>query len=823
MDWLSRYFKGSSHRVSEGQYHGNYGDYGVWNERSSSWDALSEYENEDVDRAIALSLSEEEQKKAKATENASTLEEDEQLARALQESLNAASPPRENGHAYQPAPLLFSSGFRICAGCNTEIGHGRFLSCMDAYWHPECFRCHACSQPISDYEFSMSGKYPYHKSCYRELYHPKCDVCKQFIPANMNGFIEYRALPFWLQKYCPSHEMDRTPRCCSCERMEPRDTKYVTLDDGRMLCLECLDSAVMDTNECQPLYLDIQEFYEGLNMKIGQQVPLLFVERQALNEAMEGEKNGHHHLPETRGLCLSEEQTVSRISRRPRIGAGNKITNMITEPCRLTRRCEVTAILILYGLPRLLTGSILAHEMMHAWLRLQGYHSLSQEVEEGICQVLAHMWLDSEIISGSGNNVASTSSSSASTTPKKGSRSQFERKLGDFFKHQIESDKSPAYGDGFRAGNRAVLQYGLQRTLNHIKLTGTFPVNRCKRALAEIAVKAVLAVADLERKDVNLDLIKVEVKVAGRLEDTELINGIVVDKDMNHPQMPKRIENAKIAILTCPFEPPKPKAKYKVDIDTIEKFQTLRQEEQKYFDDMVQKCKDVGATLVICQWGFDDEANHLLMHRNLPAVRWVGGVELELIAIATGGRIVPRFQELTPEKLGKAGLVREKSFGTTKDRMLYIEQCANSRAVTIFTCGGNKMMIEETKRSIHDALCVARNLIRNNSIVYGGGSAEISSSIAVEAAADRSTGVEQYAIRSFAEALDSIPLALAENSGLPPIDTLTAVKSQQIKENNPYCGIDCNDVGTTNMQEQNVFETLIGKQQQILLATQDNI
>nr|XP_018686648.1 PREDICTED: protein DA1-related 1-like [Musa acuminata subsp. malaccensis]XP_018686649.1 PREDICTED: protein DA1-related 1-like [Musa acuminata subsp. malaccensis]XP_018686650.1 PREDICTED: protein DA1-related 1-like [Musa acuminata subsp. malaccensis]XP_018686651.1 PREDICTED: protein DA1-related 1-like [Musa acuminata subsp. malaccensis]XP_018686652.1 PREDICTED: protein DA1-related 1-like [Musa acuminata subsp. malaccensis] len=475
MGWLSRYFKGSSHRVSEGQYHGNYGDYGVWNERSSSWDALSEYGNEDVDRAIAISLSEEEQKKAKATENASTLEEDEQLARALQESLNAASPPRENGHAFQQAPLLFSSGFRICAGCNTEIGHGRFLSCMDAYWHPECFRCHACSQPISDYEFSMSGKYPYHKSCYKELYHPKCDVCKQFIPTNMNGFIEYRALPFWLQKYCPSHEMDGTPRCCSCERMEPRDAKYVTLDDGRMLCLECLDSAVMDTNECQPLYLDIQEFYEGLHMKIGQRVPLLFVERQALNEAIEGEKNGHHHLPETRGLCLSEEQTVRRILRKPRIGAGNKIMNMITEPCRLTRRCEVTAILILYGLPRLLTGCILAHEMMHAWLRLQGYRSLSQEVEEGICQVLAHMWLDSQIISGSGDNVASTSSSSASTTSKKGSRFQFERKLGNFFKHQIESDTSPAYGDGFRAGNRAVLQYGLRRTLDHIKLTGTFP------------------------------------------------------------------------------------------------------------------------------------------------------------------------------------------------------------------------------------------------------------------------------------------------------------------------------------------------------------
>ncbi|KAL4280865.1 hypothetical protein GQ457_03G026400 [Hibiscus cannabinus] len=342
-------------------------------------------------------------------------------------------------------------------------------------------------------------------------------------------------------------------------------------------------------------------------------------------------------------------------------------------------------------------------------------------------------------------------------------------------------------------------------------------VNRCKRALAEISVKAVLSVADLERKYVNLDLIKVEGKVGGKLEDTELIYGITVDKDMSHPQMPKQIEYAKIAILTCPFEPPKPKTKHKVEVDTVEKFQNLRQQEQKYFDGMVQKCKDVGATLVICQWGFDDEANHLLMHRNLPAVRWVGGVELELIAIATGGRIVPRFQELTPEKLGRAGLVREKSFGTTKDKMLYIEQYANSKAVTIFIRGGNKMMIEETKRGIHDALCVARNLICNNSIVYGGGSAEISCSVAVETASDKYPG---YAIRAFTDALDAVPMALAENSGLQPIETLPAVKAQQIKENNPHFGIDCNDVGTNDMRAQNVFETLIGKQQQILLATQ---
>ncbi|KVI02643.1 Protein of unknown function DUF3633 [Cynara cardunculus var. scolymus] len=351
-----------------------------------------------------------------------------------------------------PTTVVISTSIpSICVGCRAEIGHGRFLSCMGGVWHPECFRCHACNRPISDYEFSMTENRPFHKSCYKERHHPKCDVCKNF----------YRAHPFWLQKYCPSHEHDGTPRCCSCERMEARDTKYLLLDDGRKLCLECLDSAIMDTHECQPLYLEIQDFYEGLNMKIEQQVPLLL---------------GHHHMPETRGLCLSEEQTISTIIRRPRVGAG-RIMDMFTEPYKLVRRCEVTAILILYSLPRLLTGSILAHEMMHAWLRLKGYSNLPPDVEEGICQVLAHMWLDSEIMAGSGStNVASSSSSAAApTSSKKGKRSDFEKQLGEFFKHQIESDTSAAYGDGFRDGNKSVLKYGLRSTLDHIRLTGRFP------------------------------------------------------------------------------------------------------------------------------------------------------------------------------------------------------------------------------------------------------------------------------------------------------------------------------------------------------------
>ncbi|KAG8291852.1 T-complex protein 1 subunit epsilon [Homalodisca vitripennis] len=349
---------------------------------------------------------------------------------------------------------------------------------------------------------------------------------------------------------------------------------------------------------------------------------------------------------------------------------------------------------------------------------------------------------------------------------------------------------------------------------------GSKIVNKCHRQMAEIAVDAVMAVADLEKKDVNFELIKVQGKVGGRLEDTMLVKGVVVDKDFSHPQMPKVLRDVNLAILTCPFEPPKPKTKHKLDVTSVEDYKALRQYESEKFTEMVDQVKNAGATLAICQWGFDDEANHLLLQKELPAVRWVGGPEIELIAIATGGRIVPRFEELSPDKLGHAGLVREMSFGTTKDRMLVIEECKNSRAVTIFIRGGNKMIIEEAKRSLHDALCVVRNLVQDDRVVYGGGAAEIACAIATSKEADKISSLEQYAFRAFSEALESIPLALAENSGLSPIHTLTEVKARQIQENNPALGIDCMLKGTNDMKGQHVIETLRSKKQQIVLATQ---
>eukprot|EP00331_Platyophrya_macrostoma_P028598 CAMPEP_0176446522 /NCGR_PEP_ID=MMETSP0127-20121128/24381_1 /TAXON_ID=938130 /ORGANISM="Platyophrya macrostoma, Strain WH" /LENGTH=517 /DNA_ID=CAMNT_0017832583 /DNA_START=51 /DNA_END=1600 /DNA_ORIENTATION=- len=348
---------------------------------------------------------------------------------------------------------------------------------------------------------------------------------------------------------------------------------------------------------------------------------------------------------------------------------------------------------------------------------------------------------------------------------------------------------------------------------------GSKIVSSIKKKLAEISVKAVLGVADLERKDVNFEMIKVVGKTGGGLEDTELIDGIIIDKDFSHPQMVKEVKDAKILILNCPFEPPKPSTKHNVNLSNAADFKALYNTEQQYFIDEVKRCKDSGANMVICQWGFDDEGNHLLLQNELPALRWVGGVDIELIAIATGGRIVPRFEDISPEKLGKAELVKELSFGTTTERMTVIRGCASKKALTIMVRGGNHMIVDEAKRAIHDSLCVVRNLVRDNRVVYGGGAPELACSIAINNAADKISSVEQYAVRAFADALEQIPLSLADNSGLWPIEAVADAKAGQIKNNNPRIGIDCFLVGENDMKKNGVYEGYTSKKQQLQLAT----
>ncbi|KAL0212263.1 hypothetical protein RCL1_005889 [Eukaryota sp. TZLM3-RCL] len=338
--------------------------------------------------------------------------------------------------------------------------------------------------------------------------------------------------------------------------------------------------------------------------------------------------------------------------------------------------------------------------------------------------------------------------------------------------------------------------------------------------MAAIAVDAVLAVCDSERRDVNFDLIKVLTKTGGSISDSQLVHGIVLEKEFSHPQMPKTLENARIAILTCPMEAPKPKNKHHIDIVDADAYRRLAAMEQEYFHKMIASLKAVNCNLVVCQWGFEDEANHLLLKNGIHAIRWVGGPEIELLAIATGARIVPRFEELDEKKLGTAACVREDSLGTTRDRFIYFEGCPSSKAVTIICRGSNSMAVAETHRSLHDAICVARNLIRDSAIIYGGGSAEIACAIKINQEADKLGNVEEFAYRAFADALEAIPMALAENAGLASIEELASARAFQKRTGEPYYGIDCNRVGDSNMKHQGVFETLKGKQQQVLLAAQ---
>lgn len=216
---------------------------------------------------------------------------------------------------------------------------------------------------------------------------------------------------------------------------------------------------------------------------------------------------------------------------------------------------------------------------------------------------------------------------------------------------------------------------GERETLKRAALTSLSSkvVSSQASLLADICVDAVCAVADRERRDVNFELIKVEGKNGGKLEDSTLIDGIAIDKEFSHSQMIKEIKDAKIAILTCPFEPPKPKTKAKLHVKSAEAYKELFEQEQEYFRDMVKRVKDSGANCVICQWGFDDEANHLLYKNDLPAIRWVGGQEIELVSLATGGRIVPRFEDLDESKLGHAEVVKETSSGTEDDKMILIQ------------------------------------------------------------------------------------------------------------------------------------------------------
>lgn len=336
--------------------------------------------------------------------------------------------------------------------------------------------------------------------------------------------------------------------------------------------------------------------------------------------------------------------------------------------------------------------------------------------------------------------------------------------------------------------------------------------------LAEACVDAVLAVADPERLDVDLDRVNVMGRAGGSLAETRLIKGIVLSKQFSHPQMKKVLRDARVALLSCPFEPPKLKTKNSLIIKNVEEYKALESYEKEKFKEMVRCVKAAGADAVMCQWGFDDEANALLLMNELPAVRWVGGHELGLMASHISGRIVSRFEDLRPEDLGTASL-REEALTTESEKIMVVENSGQRNSVTILVRGSTEYVIEEAKRSIRDALCSVRNIFVSRSIVYGGGSAEVSASSFVLSASREQPAEYEEAFRAFSSALLEVPMTLAANSGLEPMSCVEKIRELQASSNDPTIGVDCLETGEKSMKKAEVFEALASKVKQFQMAT----
>lgn len=340
-----------------------------------------------------------------------------------------------------------------------------------------------------------------------------------------------------------------------------------------------------------------------------------------------------------------------------------------------------------------------------------------------------------------------------------------------------------------------------------------------KDKLAKIIVKAVKSVAqevDGTYK-VDLDDIKVEKKVGKEIGETELINGIVLDKEVVHAGMPKRVKNAKIALISDALEITKTEFDAKINITSPEDVQRFLEQEQQMLKDMAQKIIDAGANVVICQKGIDEVVQHYLAKAGILAVRRVKKSDMVKLAKATGGKIINTLKELTSESLGEAGLVEEVTVG--EDEMIYVTKCKNPKALTILIRGGTEMMVDETERSIEDALHVVKNVIEDGKVVVGGGAPEVFLANGLREFAKTLPSRQQMAVEAFADALESIPKALAENAGMDPIDVIGELRMHHAKGEHTY-GVDPLAGKVVDLNGKGILEPIRVKKQAIKSATE---
>src|SRR5271157_714742 len=316
---------------------------------------------------------------------------------------------------------------------------------------------------------------------------------------------------------------------------------------------------------------------------------------------------------------------------------------------------------------------------------------------------------------------------------------------------------------------------------------------------------------------VDIDNVKVEKKPGGSLGDTKLIQGIVLDKEVVHSGMPKRVEKAKIALVSAPFEIEKTEFDAKLNINDPSMMKKFLDEETKMLKGMVDKMVEVGATVVVCQKGMDDIAQHYLSKAGILAVRRAKESDMTKLARATGARIVNNFEDLSSKDLGYAALVEERKI--EEDRWVFVEGCKNPKAVTVLIRGGTQRIVDEGERSLHDALMVTKDVIERPAIVAGGGAAEAEAAYQVLKWAEKLSGREQLAAQKFAEALESIPIALAENAGMDPIDAQVEFRAKHA-ENGKWFGIEAADGKVKDMYQRQVIEPLAVKVQVIRSATE---
>jgi len=356
-----------------------------------------------------------------------------------------------------------------------------------------------------------------------------------------------------------------------------------------------------------------------------------------------------------------------------------------------------------------------------------------------------------------------------------------------------------------------------RETLLEVALTSlnSKAIHGARRKFAELAVDAVTKVAE-KRGDkwyIDLDTIQIIKKHGGSLLDTTLVEGIILDKEVVHPGMPKRVEKAKIALIDAPLEVEKPEIDAEIRISDPSQMRKFLEEEEEILKSMVDKIAEVGANVVICQKGIDDVAQHFLAKRGILAVRRVKRSDMEKLERATGGRIVTSIRDLKPEDLGEAELVEERRVGN--DKMVFVEGIKNPRSVTILLRGANDMVLDEAERSINDALHVLRNVMREPKIVGGGGASEIELALRLRKFAQTLGGKMQLAVEAFADALEEIPAILAETSGLDPLEALMELRHMH-SEGKVFAGVNAIKGGIVdNTIDENVLEPLLVKKQVI--------